>query len=52
MIPELCVENLLDKVVEIFHFKVGVEPARQAIYYQDKVSRHHQSFFRIAPTMS
>lgn len=51
MIPELCVENLLDKVVEIFHFKVGVEPDRQAIYYQDKV-RILGLNFRIALTMS
>jgi hypothetical protein len=33
MIPELCVENLLDKVVEIFHFKIGVDGKKQSIYY-------------------
>lgn len=28
MVPEVCVENLLDKLVEIFHFKVGIDPAK------------------------
>lgn len=25
MVPEICVENLLDKMIEIFHYKVGID---------------------------
>jgi hypothetical protein len=38
MVPEINVKNLKNKMAEIFHFKVGVDPEKQRIYYSNKVS--------------
>lgn len=38
MVPEINVKNLKNKMVEIFHFKIGVDQKKQSIYYSNKVS--------------
>lgn len=38
MVPEINVKNLKNKMVEIFHFKIGVDKQKQSIYYSNKVS--------------
>lgn len=38
MVPEINVKNLKNKMVEIFHFKIGVDPEKQRVYYSNKVS--------------
>jgi hypothetical protein len=37
MVPEINVKNLKNKMVEVFHFKVGISPEKQRIYYANKV---------------
>jgi len=37
MVPEINVKNLKNKMVEIFHFKIGVDQDKQRIYYSNKV---------------
>lgn len=42
MVPEICVENLMDKMVDIFHFKVGINDKKQRIYYSSKKCYHYR----------
>jgi hypothetical protein len=37
MVPEINVKNLKNKMVEVFHFKVGASPEKQRTYYANKV---------------
>ena len=37
MVPEINIKNLKNKMVEIFHFKIGVDQDKQRIYYSNKV---------------
>lgn len=37
MVPEINVKNLKNKMVEIFHYKIGTNPEKQRIYYSNKV---------------
>jgi hypothetical protein len=37
MVPEINVKNLKNKMVEIFHFKIGIDQDKQRIYYSNKV---------------
>lgn len=42
MVPEINVKNLKNKMVEIFHFKIGEDPSRQRIYYSSKKCKHYR----------
>jgi hypothetical protein len=44
MVPEINVKNLKNKMVEIFHFKIGVDPEKQRVYYSNKVSNLRFNF--------
>jgi hypothetical protein len=45
MVPEINVKNLKNKMVEIFHFKIGVDPEKQRVYYSNKVSNLIFNFY-------
>jgi hypothetical protein len=42
MVPEINVKNLKNKMVEIFHFKIGVDPEKQRVYYSNKKCKHYR----------
>lgn len=42
MVPEICVENLKDKMLEIFHFKIGIDQKKQRVYYSNKKCYHYR----------
>jgi hypothetical protein len=42
MVPEINVKNLKNKMVEVFHFKVGISPEKQRIYYANKKCKHYR----------
>ena len=44
MVPEINVKNLKNKMVEIFHFKIGVDQDKQRIYYSNKVYFYINNF--------
>lgn len=35
--PEIDIENMKYKMVEIFHYKIGSDPKKQRTYYSNKV---------------
>ena len=48
MVPEINVKNLKNKMVEIFHYKVGASPQKQKIYYSNQVFYTSLTLYRNA----
>ena len=46
MVPEINVKNLKNKMVEIFHFKIGIDQDKQRIYYSNKVYSKINNFIQ------
>lgn len=38
MVPEISLSNLKNKMVDIFHYKIGGDAKKERIYYSNKVS--------------
>ena len=38
MVPDINIENLKLKMVDIFHYKIGCDSKKQRTYYSNKVS--------------